>query len=344
MSGAEGMNEKKIRTLDLFLALIVTASGALFFLFVMRSIEGVAYSTWIVPMVMATIFVAFLSVFVVTVGVKKMIMPITFIAFLPSIIFTPTLVHISITVMMMILAIHGLHIMRRTLFNTLKIDMTTIVRSGISYVSIAIIVVVTSQYYFSLKDNMASMVFDMDEHLQLSNIATDFILSQSRIKDISVNTMTVNDFLYFVVQNAYSEDTQSPHVPVENEGMIIRWAGNMGIALEKVQESAEDQAVAQLRDNLASMIDHEITGNEMVSDIFAQIIEIQVNNAMTQNQILRDNRVAIFTIMFFLVIFSFASIVRIVSNWLARFIFMFLREFKVIHVSKMQREAEIIEM
>lgn len=344
MNEAGGINAKKVRMLDLILAVMTTASGALFFLFVMRAITGVAYSTWIVPMGMAVIFVASLSLFAVTVGVKRMTVPIVIAAFLPSAIFTPIIIHISITAIAMLVAIHGLSVMRRSLFNTLKINMTTIVRSGVSYVIIAVVVAITSQYYFSVKEGVADTVFDASDYVGVTNMATDFMLSQFNIENVSVNTMTVNDFLYFLMQNAYAQEVEGPQIPVEDEGMIVRWASSMGIDLEQVEEDAEEQVVAQMRNNIASMLGREIRSDELVTDIFSEIIELQVNNAMEQNQILQDNRAGIFTSVFFVVVFSLASIVRILSNWLARFLFMLLREFKVIRIEKIQREAEVVGM
>jgi hypothetical protein len=344
MSGAEGTNVKKIRTIDLVLALLVTASGAFFFLFVSRSISGVAYSTWLIPIVMATVFSTLLSVFGVVSSVKKMAMPITIIAFLPSVIFMPVLTHISVTTIMMAITIHGLYVMRRTLFNTLKIDMGTIVRSGAAYVSIALVIVVSSQYYFSLKDGSARVALDASEHVRMSNMVADFLLSQSNIENVSIDAMTVDEFLHFLAKNAYTQETAGPRIPVEDEGLIIRWADEMGVDLEKVEEDTEDMVVEQMRINLASILERDLTGGEQMADVFSEIISAQINKIMAQNEVLRNNQAEIFGIIFFLVIFSLASVIRIMSNLLARFIFMTLRESKIVRVSRIQRDAEVIEM
>ena len=344
MGGAEGINTRKVRTRDLVLAVLVTGSGALFFLFVSRSISGVAYSTWIVPMIMAAVFAALLSVFAITTSIKKMAMPIAIIAFLPSIIFMPVLTHMSVVVIMVAIVIHGLYVMRGTLFNTLRINVGTIVRSGASYVSIALVVIISSQYYFSLKDGTADVVFDATEHVQMSNMIADVVLSQSNVENVSINTMTVDEFLNFLAQNAYTEKEHGPVVPIEGEGLIVRWANNAGIELEKIEDDAQEIAVAQMRENLATVLERELIGEEQMVEVFSEIIESQVNKIMAQNDILREYKAEIFGIVFFLVIFSLSSIVRVLSSLLARFLFFFMREAKIIKITTIQRDAEVIEM
>lgn len=341
----EGKYKTRIRNLDLVLSLLVTGSGALFFLCVYRSINGVAYSTWIVPSITVVILIALLAVFSVTVGVKKMIIPITAIAFLPSIIFMPNVIHMVITVVMIFVAIHGLYIMRRTLFNGLKIDMSTVVRSGVVYVSIALVIVVSSQYYFFLKDHNASMIFEVSDKFKVSHIATDFLLSQIPIENMSVDTMTVDDFLYFLVENMYTQEkTESVQIPSEDEGMVVRWAANMGIDLEKITDNAEELAVEQMRGNIASILSRDVLGTEKMSDVFSELIEHQINTTMKQNSFLRENQSEIYGLSVFLLLFSIAPIIRIFSNGLARFIFMILREFKIIHIVTVSRDAEVIEL
>jgi hypothetical protein len=344
MGGAEGMRPGKVLTRDLVLAFLVTASGALFFLSVSRVISGVALSTWIIPSVLAIIFCAFLFVFAVTSSVKRLSMPITIIAFLPSIIFIPVITHISVTVIAMIITIYGLYEMRHALFNMLRIDMSAVIRSGISYVSIALIIVVTSQYYFSIRDNSTNVIFDATEHVQASNMIADLLLSQSGIENVSIETMTVNDFLGFLADNAYEKKTQGPIVAQEDTGLIIRWANNAGIDLEKIEDDAQGVAIAQMRDNLGSILDRDLTGEEQMVDIFAAIIERQINTIMEQNELLRNYNAEIFSVMLFLILFSLASILRILASWLARFMFFLLRELKIVHVVRIQRDAEVIEM
>ncbi|PID51984.1 MAG: hypothetical protein CR972_04275 [Candidatus Moraniibacteriota bacterium] len=344
MGGAEGINSKKVRTLDLILALLVTGSGALFFLFVSRSISGVAYSTWIVPIIAVTIFTALLSVFAFTSSVKKIAMPIAIIAFLPSIIFMPVLTHMSVTIVMMIIAIHGLYVMRRTLFNTLRIDVGTIVRSGSAYVSIALVVIVSSQYYFSLKEGEVDIIFDATEHVEMSNMFANLILTQSNINNVSMDTMTVDDFLMFLAKNAYTEEQKGNVIPVESEGMIVRWANNAGMDLEKIEDNAQEMVVEQMRTNLSEVLGYELTGKEEMIEVFSEIIENQVNTIMTQNEILRTYKAEIFSALFFLILFSFASVIRVLSNFLARFIFMILRETKIIKIANVQRDVEVIKM
>ncbi|MEA3323190.1 MAG: hypothetical protein U9Q12_03115 [Patescibacteria group bacterium] len=342
-------NNKKVRTLDLIMAFMVTLSGALFFLCITRSLNGDAiFNPWISAMICAMIFEMFLVLFSITVGVKKMIIPITIIAFLPSIIFLPVVWHMVVVALAIPVAMRGLYMMRRTLFNGLKIDVATIVRSGIAYVSFALVVVVTSQYYFFIKDN-TEVMFDANSYVQISNVTFDYILKTSNIENVSINTMTVDDFLQFMMDKTYAqEEEQGPKISSDDEGLIVRWADKISVDvdnianIESIEEEAENVAFGQMRANISNMIGREVRGDELMSDVLSEIISVQVDNAMTQNVFLSKYKTMIFTALFFLIVFSLASIVRIMTGWSTRFVFMLLREFKIIHVEKIQRDAEVI--
>ncbi len=339
--------KRKIRGLDLIMVFLVTFFGVLFFLCIVRSIRGVAImNPWISAMICAIVFETFLSLFAVIVGRKKLIVPVVIIAFLPSIIFTPIVWHIIIVVIATLVVIKGLYTMRATLFNTLKIDMSVIVRSGIAYISLALVIVVTSQYYFFIKNN-AEIIFDAGRYVSASNMIVDYIIKKSNAENISINTMTVDEFLNFMIERVYKQNQiqdniQYTHTNNYEKNMLVRWVGQTGLNVEKIKNNTNDQILKQMRTNMSGMVGYNLNGDEKVVNIFAEIISVQANRIMMQNVFLRENRIAIFTVVFFLVVFSLASVIRIISGFCTRFIFMLLREFKIIHVTKIKRDAEVI--
>ena len=135
---------------------------------------------------------------------------------------------------------------------------------------------------------------------------------------------------------------QGPRISSQEEGILVRWVGQAGINIEKIKDKAEGQAMEQMRTNMSEISGLSLTGDEMVVDVFSEIISAQIDKSMTQNVFLRENKAKVFTVVFFLIVFSFASIVRIVSGLCTRFIFMLLREFKIVRVTKTKRDAEVI--
>ncbi|MFA5986182.1 MAG: hypothetical protein WC819_02435 [Parcubacteria group bacterium] len=343
MGAAEGMNPKKIRTIDMVFAVLITACGAIFFLIVTRAMNGESQSAWLVPFFSATIFAALLSIFAVTVGVKKLISPIVFIAFLPSIIFTPTLGHIVVVIVMVFVAMYGLLTMRYTLFNLLMIDMKTIVRSGIFYVGFAMVCVVTSQYYFLLKGN-ENYVFDANEHIKIINVLTDMVIKKSNVENITLDTMTVDNFLLLIIRDVYTKENKNAGVSVEDQGMIVRWAGSMGIAIEKVQNNIEAQAIEDIKSGISEKIGREVRGDELASCVISELISMQLQHLIMSNDFLFDHRAEFFTAIFFLIVLSLATIGKFFAVIFSRFGFMLLREFKFINIVKSQRDAEMIAL
>ncbi len=340
----EKNNHKKIRTFDMIMSVIVTGCGAVFFLLVMRSITGIAHSTWIAPMIAASVFIAFFIVFSVTVGIKKLIAPIVLISFLPSIIFMPVLQHIIVVVIMMGIALYGFHMMRHTLFNLIKIDMPTIIRSGIIPVSLSLVIVISSQYYFYIKNN-ENFIFDISNQVNISNKAAEYLLQKSMVGDMSVRTMTVDEFLHFVINTSQNNSSADSQRVEGDDGMLVRWAGQItGATLEQIKKSAEDQAIIQMRSNMSEILGSTLQGNELISQVVSDLIDIQVNRIITGNTMLRDYQIEIFGSTFFIVLLSIAPIVRISSGFFARILFMFLREFKIIRITKMQSESEVISV
>ncbi len=293
-------------------------------------------------MICAALFEIFLSLFAFTSGVKKMIAPITVIAFLPSIIFTPIGWHMIVVVIAILIAIRGLYVMRRTLFNGLKINIATIMRSGVAYVSFAIVLAVTSQYYFFIQQN-TDVVFDPTHYMKISNLVIDHLLTTSNADDLSFSTMTVDDFLRFMADKVYaSDEDQETQISDEGKGMIERWASEVGVDIEKVQEDAQEQAIAQMRANMSEMVGRDVSGTEPVTDVFSEMISTYINRTMMHNTFLRENKTTIFTLGFFLIIFSLASLVRLFATWGACLVFALLRESKIIRVAHTKRDAEVI--
>ncbi len=344
MGAAEGTNPKKIRTIDLIFAVTITACGALFFLIVMRAMNGTAESVWLVPLLCAIIYVAFLSIFAVSVGIKKLLSPVIFISLLPSVILMPVISHIVVVTSMYFIIMYGLLTMRHTLFNLLTINMRTIVRSGIFYVSFGLIVILTSQYYFLLRENV-DRVFDASEYVNMVSVVTDMALKKSNIESVSIDKMTIDDFLHFVIQDVYKDNSQENVIaPKQENNMVVRWAGSMGIAIEKIQSDIEMQAVESMRKNIATKIGRDVRGDELASHVLSELVTMQVHDMIRANPTLYEHRAGIFATIFFVILMSIAAIGKVIAVILAQFGFMLLRELKFIHITKTQRDAEVIAL
>jgi hypothetical protein len=338
------IKKRKVRIIDLVMILLVTTFGALFFLCITRSIDGISLmNPWVSSMVCAVIFEMLLIIFAITVGVKRMIAPIVMIAFLPSIIFTPIIWHMLIVVLAAVIAMQGLYVMRHTLFNSLKIDVSTIVKSGIAHLSFALVIVITSQYYFFIEQN-ANIVFDAGNYIKTSNVIFDYILKTGNVEGVSINTMTVDDFIAMVIEKTYEQkQSLGPQIDPADKDIMVRLADQVGVmGANTVVQDVKKQAAQQMLTSISELIGREVAGQEIASDVASEIVSVKIDELMTKNEFLRKNRATIFTVFFFLIIFSLASIVKIGTGLTTRFIFMILREFNVIKVTKTKRDAEVI--
>ncbi|MEN8252594.1 MAG: hypothetical protein ABFQ53_03375 [Patescibacteria group bacterium] len=335
--------KKKIRGIDLTFIFLSTAMGALFFLCITRSINGTAFlNPWISGMICAAIFEAVLSLFAITVGKKKAIAPIVIIAFLPSIIFTPILWHALVVVVAMLIVIRGLYVMRATLFNALKIKTGIIVRSGMMYIGFALVITVTSQYYFFVQQNN-QMMFNADRYVNASNILVDKILESGNVENVAIKTMTVGEFVTFMMEkNKEAGTMHGPEAPSQNDEMLLRWANQAGVDIKKIEEEAEENTSDQVLANISEMTGREVGSQELVSDVFSEIISSSVNKNIQKNAYLRENKENIFTVIFFLIIFSLSPIVRFFAVFFAQFVFMLLRELRIVRVTRTPRDAEVV--
>ena len=346
MGAAEGINPKNIRTIDLVFVMTVTACGALFFLISSRAMSGAAQSAWFLPFTFATIYGALLSVFAVTVGIKKLLSPVIFISILPSVILMPVVSHIITVFSMYFVIMYGLLTMRHTLFNVLTINMRMIVRSGIFYVSFGIIVILTSQYYFVLQEDV-NRIFDSEKYVGVVNVIADTVLERSSSKSVTVDKMTIDDFLQLLIQDVYMQKTVQEQDEVaqrEGEGMIVRWAGSMGVVIEDVQNNIEMQAVESMKDGIAEKIGHDVHGSEPAAKILSEVIAVHIQNMVVKNSFLHEHQALFFAGLFFVMLLSLASIGKFIAVLLARIGFSVLKEMKLIRITTSQRDAEVIAL
>jgi len=341
MNDIEQKKAHKFRGLDGVIIFLVTLTGTMFFFCVWRALNGESFfNPWISTAIYAIFFETMLILFAVTAGIKKLFLPVVSIAFLPSIIFTPILWHIFIVIVACLITFAGLRAMRKTLFNMLKINMSTIIHSGMVYVNLAIVLVVTSQYYFFIKQDN-KMIFDADNYVSVTNVAVDRLLKIGNNDNTDVNTMTVDDFLNFMINNVYSETNDDENVVSDN--MLVRWMDKTKVgALQKAKDLAQEGIKEQMRANLSKTLGREVTDSELISRVFAEIISTRVNYTMENNAFLRKNKEIIFTFVFFTIAYSLASLVRICTTAMSRFVFMLMREFKIVRVAKTKRDAEVI--
>ncbi len=341
-TSSEGTSKQKAQLRDFVLAFFVIGTGMLFFFFVARAISDVMQSTWILSSVLAVIFTAFLSIFAVTSCVKKYIIPVTMIAFIPSIIFMLDIIHVCIVFVMAALALRGLYMMRKTVCNMVHINIYAVVRSGVTYISIALVVIVSSQYYCFLRENETEVFFGA-QHTAVSRIIAHTIVAQNNTQTISLDTMTVDDFLLFVVQNIYTQKQQETATASEDARVITRLVSKVGVNIEKMQEDAQQIAVKEMRSRLALFANRELTGEEHIIDVFSSVVDVQIRTLMKSNAFIREYKAEIFSLVLFVVLISLMSVIRIISNVLACFIFFILRQTHIIKITYVQRDVEIIE-
>ena len=342
MNDIEQKKAHKFRGLDGVMIFLTTVTGAVFFFCVWRALNGESFfNPWISTAICAIFFETMLILFAVTVGIKKLFLPVILIAFLPSVIFTPILWHILIVILACFMVFAGLRAMRKTLFNMLKIDMSTIIHSGIVYVNLAIVLVVTSQYYFFIKQDN-KMIFDADNYVSVTNVAVDRLLKIGSNDNADVNTMTVDDFLSFMINNVYNETGDNQDIMSDNN-MLTKLIDKTKVsALQKAKDLAQENIKEQMRANLSDTLGREVTDSELISRVFAEIISTRVNYTMENNAFLRKNKEIIFTFVFFTIAYSLASLVRICTTAMSRLVFMLMKKLKIVHIAKTKRDAEVI--
>lgn len=217
-------------------------------------------------------------------------------------------------------------------------------RFGKSFIFLAVALVISSQYYFLVKDEPVQKFipdFKMDG-------MTDFLapkILSAVIPNLSASVdgeMTVDQFIIQMQEGQLDQAGYSPEkiakLPLDQRAAIQK-------QVDEEIANNQDALLREGRKKFADLTGRSMSGSEKVSAIFSEIINSKVNSYFKPENISTDSLpvAPIVTFVLFLTVWSLGSFLGIILVPMAAGIFWILVQVKLVSISKVPTEVEVIE-
>lgn len=337
--------------------------------FAWRSIEKAinvsASSDWIVPIVLFSSFFILLYLSAILIEERYFIYVALLFCLSLSFIFVLVNWHFASVLIGFLLASFGIYHIRRDLGLNIKINLSKIIYAGKTFVIIGIAIVISSQYFYTIKDKdlenllpkiQSSRTFDMMTSKFLAFINPDF-------KNISGSSTTVDEFI-IETQRRRAADENIATIPDDQLDASIEAQMGSNLSLqqkEELKKNTRDRLkdmnsellennqqiiLEESRKNLSEVTGKKLTGQEKVSEIFPQMINKKIVDYFRPKADQNDSLPllpVILAIILFLTIVPIGSFLNIFWTLLSRLIFWILSRTGAISIGKIQKDVEMIE-
>jgi hypothetical protein len=336
------VNKKIIQYI--LLALSITIS---FFAFwsVDRALRIPEASVWLAPSIWFSLLFILFCLEIALFKNKKIIYAALFFVALPSLVFSPTFWQFLVILFGWLLLLAAWARIRGDIEYGKKIKLWRSLRFGKSYIYFALALVISGQYYFSVKDWPAQKLIPNFNFDGVTEAITPKILSAvSPTLPASVNgEMTVDQFIVQMQKNQLDQAGYSPEkltkLPPEQRAAIQK-------QIDAETGGDQNTALEEGRKKFADLSKRPISGSEKLSDVLSEVINSKMNGYLNPGNISADTlpmAAPIATLILFLTVASLGWLLVIFLVPAAAGIFWILVRAKLVLISKVQTEVEIIE-
>lgn len=311
-----------------FSLFILTLLVAFFsWLAVDQAINNPQASDWMIPIIWFSLFYITFSLSAVLIKEKYLVNLETFLALALSLIFMPNFKHLIIIMLGFLFMLLAVGKIKKDLELNIKIDLWKTIHMGSALIIFSLGLVITSQYYFNVRNSGAEKLIPKFEMQGLTSTLTSKMLTNfyPEFKKLDNDEMTVDQLLLEAQKEEFEQEV-----------------GTKG----KVNSKAEQNLILeQGRKQLEQMTGSKITGQEKVADLFSETINNKINSfivpSMDSNKDLPIVPV-VMAIFLFITVISLGSFLRPFWALIAKIIFIILVKLKVITINKVQKEVEVL--
>jgi hypothetical protein len=314
------------------------------FLSVYWAIKIPEASTWLAPTIWFSLLFVLICLSVVIVKNKIIIYLSLFLTLLPSIIFSFNTWHFLVIIFCFLLLLGANARIKGDIDFGKKIKLSRSLRFGKAYIYVAMALVISSQYYFLVKDEPVQKLvpdFKMDG---ITNYFTPKIFSaiSPNFSSSLGDETTVDQFIIQMQENQLDKMGYSPEklaeLPPDQRAVIQK-------QIDDEMKNNQDELFAEGRKKFSDLTGREVSGSEKISDILSEVVNSKINNYITPKNVdlTAIPIVPIFVLVLFLTVASLGSFMGIFLVPIAAGIFRLLVKLGFITIAKVQSEVEIIE-
>lgn len=330
-----------------------------------RAINSPGSSDFLFPSIYFSLF--FISIYLCAILIKEgAILQVLFVAsLLEGFVFTFSSWHLVAIFLGIVFVYAGVYKIRRDMKQNIKISLGKAIATGRQYIIIGIAVIVSCQYFLTIKDKDLQYVIPKIQSSKTLDMLTARVLKAINpdFKNISNEDITVDDFI-IETQKKQMGDENIPVIPEDQIGETIN--NQLGDSLpqdqkDNLKKDAQDKLkdissqllennqkiiLEESRKNLSLMVGKELSGQEKISEIFPQMINKKITDHFRPELSKKNNLPflpLVMAIILFLTIVPLGSILNIFWVLISKLIFWILVKTNSVSIKKIPELVEIIE-
>jgi len=323
-----------------------------------QAVNNPESSDWIVPLIwFSLVFITF-SLSIILIKKIYILAGLLTISFLASFIFVQNGWHFLPVVFSLLLVFLAMMRIKGDLKLNVKIDLWKTVRRGRLLLIIALAIVITSQYYFSVKDFGAGALIPQLKSGDITSGLTTKIISTINpgIKIGGDEDTTVDQFILQTQKmndqdgTGISADEEIDKIVAEKFGDTVSPSQLKEIKKEYAKNmdglDGQDMILEEGRKQLSEIASRELTGEEKISEVISEMINNKITNFMGVSMDSPKKAPLIpiaLAIIIFLTVISLGSFLSPLWMLLSALIFTILAKTKIIQIKKVSVEMEVIE-
>ncbi len=307
-----------------------------------RIIQTSQTENWLQPIIFFSLFFICWSLGAILIKNNRLFFGVSMLALIIPLIFTANIFLFGVIIVSGVILWTGKKVVQNELKLRIKISVWNSLRLERRFFVFAIALILTGQYYFGvnqLDTNKTLPEFKINS--QQTRWATKILSKFDPSFKSGDNTeeITVDDF---ILKKINQDENSANIVDVKNDIPLGYIVDN-----DSIEKLKKQSILKEGRESISKMVEHKITGNEKMMDIFSEIINKKINKFMNVNVGYVDQNIPImhwiFTGLLFLSIVSigmFLSPFLIMLTWL---LFKIMISVKFVSVGKKMIEVEVIE-
>jgi len=323
-----------------------------------QAINNPESSNWLVPVIWFSLFFIILALSIVLIKETYVLTGLLAVSFLSSFIFVFNGWHFLPVVLSLLLACLAMARIKNDLKLNVKIDLWKTIRRGRMLLIISLAIIITSQYYFSVKDFKASALIPQLKPGDITNGLASRIISTINpgIKIGEDENMTVDQF---ILQSQKMSDQKNAGISADREiDKIVAEKFGDTVSPSRLDEIKKEYAenmeepdgrnmiLEEGRKQLSNIAGKNLSGEEKMSEIISEMVNHKITSFLGVNTGGSEKTLLIpaaLAIVIFLTVVSLGSFLSPLWTLLVALIFTVLTKAKIVRIKKIPVDMEVIE-
>jgi len=329
-----------------------------------RAISVPEASVWISPILWFTLYFIGLSLCIVLIKRRYIVEFLASATLSISFPFVTSGYHIFALALGFLILTSAISKIKKDLKLNIKVDLYKTLRTGSTQIVLALAIVLTSQYYFTVRDYTVERIIPRFKMEGAVNVLTSRILSSvnPNFKDLSSKDMTVDEFILKTQSDQIEKsgldnvnslpidqiiDSQAgkKNSDQQREALKQEYLKKMTEEQSNLQAQSQQFILEESRKKISEISGLNLNGSEKMSDVFSQMINSKIASYVSPNINQKDDFPVlpmILAIIIFLTVLPIGSFLSPAWLLISKLIFLVLVKADLVRIDKVPSEIEII--